>query len=167
MGWFSRTKSSQSTNNHYNTNYTYNTLDGGAIKSAFGFGERVSEEAFDSVDIATKSITDVAKGAVISSNRAVDAVGKISSEAFDSFDVLAQRSMSSLAVQNNHALTSLSALQSENARNNQKTLESMSGLVKSVQTQGATELIKANQTTTIVIVIALVIGVAVLWRSKK
>lgn len=185
----SRSSSKQSTTNNYETNYTYTTLDGGAINSAFDFGSDVAGEAFDAVGNASDNMADVSQSAIDSSTHAIDAVsgiagdafssfddlsqtafdfgGSIADEAFDSLNELSQTSIGALANQNNNSLASLGALQSENSMNNQKTLASMSDLVNSVQTQGATELIKANQTTTIVIVIALVAGLALMWRSKR
>ncbi len=111
----SKSSSKQNTTYNTNTNYTYNQLDGGAIESAFDFATSQSENAFGFGEF-------------------------VAGEAFDSID---------------HALTS-------SLNHSSQQLDQMSELVKTTQTQGATELINANKETAKVMYISIAVVVVMM-----
>jgi len=122
----SKSSSNQSTTYNTSTNYTYNQLDGGAIDKAFDFANKQSSSAF--------GFGEHALDAVEANNREAFNFGEyVAGEAFDSVD---------------NALT-------ESLNHSSRQLDQMSALVKSTQTQGATELINANKETAKVMYITI------------
>ncbi len=129
----SKSSSKQNTTYNTNTNYTYNQLDGGAIKGAFGFGNN----ALDAIAANSKEAFGFGENVT---NEAFGFGEYVAGEAFDSID---------------HALTS-------SLNHSSQQLDQMSALVKSTQTQGATELINANKETAKVMYITIGVVVVML-----
>lgn len=129
----SKSSSNQSTTYNTSTNYTYNKLDGGAINSAFNFANKNSDRAFSSVDNSVNK-------AFAFGEEAFDFSRMVAGEAFDSVGDTFEQAL-------NHS---------------SRQLDQMSDLVKSTQTQGATELINANKETAKVMYITIGVVLVVL-----
>lgn len=124
----SKSRSSQKTTYNTETNYSYQMLDGGAIHGAFNFANTHSDRAFDSTDNAV--------------NKAFGFGG----EAFEFGEYVAGEAFDSIGQTFDKALTHSAAQ-----------MDQMSDLVKSTQTQGATELINANKETAKVMYITVAV----------
>jgi hypothetical protein len=141
----SSSKSKQSTTYNTETNYTYQTLDGGAIEKSFDFAKQQSEDAFNFGTDALDTVNSV-------SGKAFNYGEFVTGEAFDSIDSTVDKALAS----------------------NSQTLNKMSDLVKTAQTSGATDLINANKDTmktmyiTIgVVVVVMFVGMLIIKGERK
>lgn len=148
----SSSSSNQQSTYNTSTSYEYNTLDGGAIKEAFDFASDQSRWAFDFGNNTVTGMENVTSDALSSMEAALGMsfmwANGIAGEAFDSIDNM--------------------------AANHNEQINGMANLAKSIQTQGATELINATAsqnktmyTTIAVVIIAFLILLFVSSRSKK
>ncbi|WP_375752700.1 hypothetical protein [Vibrio sp. HN007] len=139
----SKSNSNQSTTYNTTTNYEYNQLDGGAIEESFDFADKASDRVFDYAELNTREAFGFG-------NDAINMVENLTENAFDIIDTAYSRAN----------------------QNTENSIGQMSNLVKNTQTQGATDLIEANQKTTLymmggVAVIFIVLLLVVMFSGKR
>lgn len=140
----SKSSSNQSTTYNTSTQYTYNQLDGGAINSAFNFANKHSDRALKTTDNAVNRMYSAVSSALSSNDKTVSQAFSFGEDALDYSRMVTGEAFDSVSNTFEQAL---------NHSSNQ--LDQMSDLVKSTQTQGATELINANKETAKVMYITI------------
>jgi hypothetical protein len=128
----SRSNSSQQSSVS-NTNIN-NVLDGGAIKQAFDFAEKSSEEAFDtaqkSTDSAISANKDITKAALTINK-------DVSQSALKSNQDVVNEALNKLQEQNNRSMDALAGLQGKETSNNFELLKGIQNTINTSNTGGA------------------------------